>query len=656
MTVGLRFRAAVGWPGRLRGGPDLTSRQALSNLGAQCGALSSAFAASLLVARVGGPAVLGQWTLLRVLPWLFGVVFSSGLPTSAAFYMASEHRAASRLRPTLALMTLAGAMLGSGLWLACAPWFHELFFSQMPLRLVAVCGLIVVTQLCTVTAKACLQGDGDITGANLVIVAEEAWFLLCYPAVLLAGGRGMAAVVVALLLAGSLAALTGIVRLLRRRFFAGWGMPSLALAKGIARYGALGQLGNLLWLTNLRFDVVLLGAIAGPAVLGVYAVASKFAELMRLVPTAINYVLYPRFSRIGRDAATAEARWLLPRATSVTLLLAPVLAAVTLIGIPILYGHGFHGAVLPAEIIIIGLSVEGAAAVSSAFLLGAGRPGLNSVGMGVGAILTVTLDLILIPRYAALGGAVTSAIVYLTSTGVLTLLYRRVARTSAATHRSRAGQGHRHPDAAAKPELGSDSAARRLVDIVIASLLLLAVLPVLLLIAIAVKADSPGPVFYRQVRLGRSRRPFMIIKFRSMVCDAERRGPLVTCQTDPRVTRLGSWLRATKLDELPQLLNILIGDMTLIGPRPEVPRYVEYYRPDELRLLSVRPGLTGPGQVLYTTTAQSAENVPGADPEAHYIGSELHPKLALDLDYLRRRSLWLDLAILFRTAGVICRR
>ena len=214
------------------------------------------------------------------------------------------------------------------------------------------------------------------------------------------------------------------VRLWSRGFFYRWGLPSTRLAGRIAAFGARGQLGNMLWLTNLRFDFVLLGALAGPAVLGVYAVASKFAELMRLAPTAINYVLYPRFTRIGKIKATAEARRLLPLCTALTVAMTPFLAAATVVALPILYGRAFDGAIEPAEIIIIGLSIEGAAAVASAYLLGLGRPGLNSVGMGVGAIITVTLDLILIPRLGAMGGAITSAVTYLTTTVVLVVLAR----------------------------------------------------------------------------------------------------------------------------------------------------------------------------------------------------------------------------------------
>src|ERR1019366_4680310 len=118
-------------------------------------------------------------------------------------------------------------------------------------------------------------------------------------------------------------------------------------------------------------------------------------------------------------------------------------------------------------------------------------------------------------------------------------------------------------------------------------------------------------------------------------------------------TRAGALLRATMLDELPQLLNVVRGDMTLIGPRPEVPRFLPCYQPEELKILRVRPGLTGAGQIFFYTEVQ-AEQDSGADPETHYVGSQLHPKLAVDLDYLRRRSLWFDLAIVLRTIALLC--
>ena len=282
-------------------------------LGAQGVALASVSMASLLVARTGGPAVVGEYALLRVLPWLFGVVCSCGLPTASAFFLAGAFvRTAGTTHPHAD--GRGGAGLGLLAWLlarSCSITCSSGDAAVLAL-FVARAGL---TQLLTVTAKGCCQGDGDIAGANLVIIVEELWFVAVYPAVLLVAHKGSAAVLVALIVSGAW---------LRRPGWPGCGGagsspggvgPRPAVAKKIAGFGARGQLGNMLWLMNLRFDFMLLGALAGPAVLGIYAVASKFAELMRPGPTAMNYVLYPRFASVARPRAVQDARRLLPRAT-----------------------------------------------------------------------------------------------------------------------------------------------------------------------------------------------------------------------------------------------------------------------------------------------------------------------------------------------------
>ncbi len=630
-----------------RGTSGLVSRASLSNLGAQGAALGSVTLASLLVARIGGPTVVGEYALFRVLPWLFGVVFSFGLPTASAYFLAGEHSKDPDLRPTLVVIALGGSALGALVWLACAAPFHALFFKQVPLSIVVAMALGVITQLCTVTAKGCCQGSHDIPGANLVIVAEELWFVLCYPAVVLVThNQGIAGVVVALIISGVLATSTGLVRLARRHFFDGFGAPSLPLAKKITVFGARGQLGNLLWLTNLRFDFILLGALAGPAVLGVYSIASKFAELMRLAPTALNYVLYPRFASLKRDQADAHLRSLFPRALVLTVLLTPFVALVALFGPNLVYGDAFQGAVRPAEIIILGLSIEGAAAVASAYLLGTGRPGLNSLGMGVGAAMTVGLDVLLIPRYGALGGAITSAVVYATTTITLSYIAYRIAPRDS-------GQRLRSKDALQfQLDHGADTPLRRMIDIALALTSLLVTMPVFLLISLAVRLMTPGPILYRQVRMGRSGKPFTLFKFRSMVVNAEALGGYITTKNDSRVTKVGRLLRASKLDELPQLVNILRGEMTLVGPRPEVPYFVRWYNRNELRVLSVRPGLTGLGQLLYTGDSLNGGDS-ARDVEAHYLLHQLHQKLLVDLAYLRQRGFWADLAIVTRTFGII---
>jgi lipopolysaccharide/colanic/teichoic acid biosynthesis glycosyltransferase len=209
-------------------------------------------------------------------------------------------------------------------------------------------------------------------------------------------------------------------------------------------------------------------------------------------------------------------------------------------------------------------------------------------------------------------------------------------------------------DSPVQPVLG-DTVARRAVDVVAAAVGLAASSPLLAAIALAVRLDSPGPAVFRQARVGVGGAPFLMYKFRTMVVDAESVGPAVSGNADPRVTRVGALLRKTKLDELPQLLNVLRGDMTLIGPRAEVPAYVAHYSTEELQTLQVRPGLTGPGGIWFTVS-QAAELDASADPEKVYITQQLPEKLALDLEYLRSRTPWEDVKVLFRTVAVSFRR
>lgn len=197
-----------------------------------------------------------------------------------------------------------------------------------------------------------------------------------------------------------------------------------------------------------------------------------------------------------------------------------------------------------------------------------------------------------------------------------------------------------------------DTPLRRAVDLLLSAPALLLLAPLLGAIALAVRLESPGPALFQQRRVGRQGRSFAILKFRSMVRDAERLGPQISGRRDPRITRVGRLLRGTKLDELPQLVNVARGEMTLIGPRAEVPDMVREYTAEERDTLLVRPGLTGPGQ-LHFTTEQAAALDAAADAEAWYREHQLHAKLALDLEYLRRRSLAADLRLLARTVAAM---
>lgn len=188
---------------------------------------------------------------------------------------------------------------------------------------------------------------------------------------------------------------------------------------------------------------------------------------------------------------------------------------------------------------------------------------------------------------------------------------------------------------------------KRLFDLTCATIGLLVCAPVFALIALAVKLDSPGPVFFRQVRVGRNGRPFRIHKFRSMhIADKGQRE--ITVNNDPRVTRSGKLLRKWKLDELPQLIDVLRGAMSLVGPRPEVPRYVELY-PSDIRslILSVRPGITDLASIQFRDENTLLDQA--GDPEAVYIHQILPEKLRLQAEYVRERSFFYDLRILWQT-------
>lgn len=184
-------------------------------------------------------------------------------------------------------------------------------------------------------------------------------------------------------------------------------------------------------------------------------------------------------------------------------------------------------------------------------------------------------------------------------------------------------------------------------DVIAAVLGLLVLAPMFGIIAAVIKATSPGPVFYRARRVGLNGALFNLYKFRSMVVDADRLGAGITAGDDPRITRVGRFLRRSKLDELPQLINVVQGDMSLVGPRPEDPRYVESYTPEQRRVLTVRPGITSWASLQYRHEEQLLAT---SSVDDEYRREIMPQKLTLDLDYIDKRSFWLDVRILLHTA------
>jgi len=188
---------------------------------------------------------------------------------------------------------------------------------------------------------------------------------------------------------------------------------------------------------------------------------------------------------------------------------------------------------------------------------------------------------------------------------------------------------------------------KRVLDAIASVLLILIGLPLFGIVALLIKLDSAGPVFFRQERMGRWGRPFSIYKFRTMVRDASRKGGPITVGDDPRITRVGRFLRKAKIDELPQLINVLRGEMSLVGPRPEVRKYVELYRKDYVEILQVRPGITDLSSLKYWDEAALLGL--SQDPEKEYVTHILPEKVRLAREYLDRSSLTFDLNLLAKT-------
>jgi lipopolysaccharide/colanic/teichoic acid biosynthesis glycosyltransferase len=188
---------------------------------------------------------------------------------------------------------------------------------------------------------------------------------------------------------------------------------------------------------------------------------------------------------------------------------------------------------------------------------------------------------------------------------------------------------------------------KRLFDISFASLGLLVLSPLFALLALAIKLSDGGAVLFRQERIGQGGQVFKILKFRSMIPNAERIGLSVTRVGDPRITRVGRFLRHTKLDELPQLWNVLVGEMSLVGPRPEVPRYVERYTHQQRKVLALKPGITDPAALEFRK--EEALLSLATDPETFYLEQCMPRKVALSLEYAARASWWTDLGVIVRT-------
>lgn len=195
---------------------------------------------------------------------------------------------------------------------------------------------------------------------------------------------------------------------------------------------------------------------------------------------------------------------------------------------------------------------------------------------------------------------------------------------------------------------------KRIFDIICSAAGIILLSPILLLLWLSVKLESKGPAIFKQVRVGRNNKDFRLFKFRSMYVNAESKGQLTVGMRDPRITRTGYYLRKYKLDELPQLFNVLNGDMSLVGPRPEVRKYVNYYTAEQMRVLTVRPGVTDYASIRFFNENELLDKA--ENPEQYYIDHIMPEKLRLNLEYLDQKGFFKDIGLIFKTLFKIISR
>ena len=192
---------------------------------------------------------------------------------------------------------------------------------------------------------------------------------------------------------------------------------------------------------------------------------------------------------------------------------------------------------------------------------------------------------------------------------------------------------------------------KRLFDIIASGCGLIVLSPLFIILAIWIKLDSKGPIFYKQSRVGQYNKDFLLYKFRSMRVGSDKKGLITVGNRDPRITRSGYFIRKYKLDEFPQLINVIIGVMSLVGPSPEVRKYVDLYTEEQMHVLDVKPGITDLASIRYRNENEILENA--ENPDEYYINVVMQDKLKINLEYVSNHSFWYDIALIFKTFWAI---
>ncbi|MEA2551542.1 MAG: hypothetical protein QOE25_1311 [Actinomycetota bacterium] len=410
--------------------PRRSRAPVLGNLGARIAALAALTLSTFLVDRINGSAnaaAVGVFVLLRVLPWITGMLLSGGIYGAAPFFLGGERAREPRFRATIFAIAVVSGCLGAVGWLLISPLVRHFFLPSLSVGLVALAAITVFTQVLESTSKACSQGFSDLVGANRIIVLEELAFIPAFVVFHLAGMGVFLAIILALATGDLITLSSAWTRLIRKGFFHETGRPTIALVREVLAFGVRAQVSSIILLLNARLDFAIVGALLDTRSLGIYAIASRFAELLRLPSLAINYVLYPRFAHGEPRGSLVIAREWIRKVGWIPLVSIVPLAVIARWLLPAVYGQAFRGAVAPSWVLLVGLAGSTVSAIVSAFLYGIGRPGLNSFALGGGLVMTAILDITLIPRFGIMGAAIASAVAYSTATVVLLVCMRWVA-------------------------------------------------------------------------------------------------------------------------------------------------------------------------------------------------------------------------------------
>jgi lipopolysaccharide/colanic/teichoic acid biosynthesis glycosyltransferase len=272
---------------------------------------------------------------------------------------------------------------------------------------------------------------------------------------------------------------------------------------------------------------------------------------------------------------------------------------------------------------------------------------MGLVPVCAGLTVAVATGVLSMQRLGTIGGAFLSCVAFLLATAASDAVISALSRPDKRSVQSARLEGSVGSSVPVGP-------ARRALDLCVSSVLLISLAPVLVLIGVAVRTTSRGPALFRQLRIGQGAVPFNMLKFRTMRAARIEAGPQITVRNDPRITSTGRFLRAMSLDELPQLLNILAGHMTLVGPRPEAPTLAERYPTTCQHVFRYRPGLTGPVQIHFRDTDALGDE--SDDPEGFYLREQVPKRVALDLEYLRNPTMRATLKLLEQTALHVVKR